>query len=51
MVLRRSLQELAVEFEVGHWIRFALGSSAAATSFMGFLKFYRYRILSRYAHR
>jgi hypothetical protein len=36
---------------VGHWIRFALGSAAAATSFMGFLMFYRYRILSRYAHQ
>jgi hypothetical protein len=45
------LKQTAQEFEVGHWIRFALGSSAAATSFMGFLMFYRYRILSRYAHR
>jgi hypothetical protein len=45
------LKQTAREFEVGHWIRFALGSAAAATSFMGFLKFYRYRILSRYAHR
>jgi hypothetical protein len=45
------LKQTAREFEVGHWIRFALGSSAATTSFMGFLMFYRYRILSRYAHR
>ena len=40
------LKQTAQEFEVGHWIRFALGSSAATTSFMGFLMFYRYRILS-----
>jgi uncharacterized membrane protein len=45
------LKQTAQEFEVGHWIRFALGAAAATTSFMGFLKFYRYRILSRYAHR
>jgi hypothetical protein len=45
------LKQTAQEIEVGHWIRFALGSSAATTSFMGFLMFYRYRILSRYAHR
>ena len=41
------LQQTAQEFELGHWIRFALGAAAAATSFMGFLKFYRYRITSR----
>jgi hypothetical protein len=45
------LKQTAQEFEVGHWIRFALGAAAATTSFMGFLKFYRYRILSRFAHR
>ena len=45
------LKQTAREFEVGHWIRFALGAAAAATSFTGFLKFYRYRILSRYAHQ
>ena len=45
------LKQTAREFEVGHWIRFALGAAAAATSFMGFLKFYRHRILSWYAHQ
>ena len=45
------LKQTAREFEVGHWIRFALGAAAAATSFMGFLKFYRHRILSRYANQ
>jgi hypothetical protein len=33
------LKQTAREFEVGHWIRFALGAAAAATSFMGLLKF------------
>jgi hypothetical protein len=45
------LKQTAQEFEVGHWIRFALGAAAAATSFMGFLKFYRYRILSQFARQ
>jgi hypothetical protein len=45
------LKQTAREFEVGHWIRFALGAAAATTSFMGFLKFYRYRISSRHAHQ
>jgi hypothetical protein len=45
------LKQTAREFEVGHWIRFALGLAAAVTSFMGFLKFYRHRILSRYANQ
>jgi hypothetical protein len=45
------LKQTAREFEVGHWIRFALGAAAAATSFTGFLKFYRYRILSRHPYQ
>ena len=45
------LKQTAQEFELAHWIRFALGVAAATTSFMGFLKFYRYRILSRHAHQ
>ena len=45
------LKQTAREFEVGHWMRVALGAAAAATSFTGFLKFYRYRILSRHAHQ
>jgi hypothetical protein len=45
------LKQTAREFEVGHWIRFALGAAAAATSFIGFLKFYHHRILSRYANQ
>jgi len=45
------LKQTAQEFEVAHWIRFALGVAAATTSFMGFLKFYRYRILSRFARQ
>jgi hypothetical protein len=45
------LKQTAREFEVGHWIRFALGFAAAVTSFMGFLKFHRHRILSRYANQ
>jgi len=45
------LKQTAREFEVGHWIRFALGAAAAVTSFTGFLKFYRHRILSRYPHQ
>jgi hypothetical protein len=45
------LKQTAWEFEVGHWIRFALGAAAGATSFIGFLKFYRHRILSRYANQ
>ena len=45
------LKQTASEFEIGHWIRFVLGGAAATTSFMGFLKFYRHRILSQYAHQ
>jgi hypothetical protein len=45
------LKQTAQEFAFGHWIRFALGAAAAVTSFMGFLKFYRYSVLSRYAPR
>jgi hypothetical protein len=41
------LRQTAQEFEFGHWIRFVLGAAAAATSFMGFLRFYRYDVLSR----
>lgn len=42
------LKQTAREFEVGHWLRFALGAAAAATSFVGFSTFYRHRILSRH---
>jgi len=45
------LQQTAREFEVGHWLRLAMSAAAAAFSFMGFLTFYRHRIMSQDASR
>jgi hypothetical protein len=44
------LKQTAQEFQTGHWLRVAGGAAASALSFMGFLKIYRHRITSRYAH-
>ncbi|MFC7441568.1 hypothetical protein [Laceyella putida] len=44
------LEQTAQEFQAGHWLRVAGCAAASALSFMGFLKIYRLRILSRDAH-
>jgi Domain of unknown function (DUF1772) len=44
------LKQTAQEFQTGHWLRLAMSAAAAALSFMGFLKFYRYRITSQDGH-
>ena len=40
------LKHTAQEFQTGHWLRVVMSTAASALSFMGFLKFYRYRITS-----
>jgi hypothetical protein len=41
------LKQTAREFQAGHWLRLAMGATASALSFVGFLKFYRHRIASQ----
>jgi uncharacterized membrane protein len=36
------LQQIAQEFQIGHWLRVALSAAASALAFVGFLKFYRF---------
>jgi len=43
------VERAAWEFQAGHWLRLALAAAAAASSFLGFLDFYRHRISSRVA--
>ena len=45
------LQQTAQEFQTGHWLRVAMSVAASTSSFVGFLKFYRHRITSPYAHQ
>jgi hypothetical protein len=45
------LKQTAQEFQTGHWLRVALNAAASALAFMGFLKFYRYRITFQNEHR
>jgi hypothetical protein len=40
------LNQVAAEFRTGHWIRVAMSGAAAASSFIGFLRFYRNGITS-----
>jgi uncharacterized membrane protein len=41
------LRQIATEFQLGHWFRVALSAVAATLSFIGFLRFYQYRISAR----
>jgi hypothetical protein len=41
------LQQIAHEFQTGHWLRVALSAAASVSSFVGFLKFYRHRIVAQ----
>lgn len=46
------LRQTAQEFQTLHWSRLAFSAAASVLIFVGFLKFYRYRVLSRVAsHR
>jgi len=40
------LQQTAQEFQTGHWVRVAFNATASALAFVGFLRFYRHRVLS-----
>jgi hypothetical protein len=40
------LRQVAQEFQTLHWSRLAFSAAASASIFVGFLKFYRYRITS-----
>ena len=44
------LKQTAQEFQAGHWLRVAFNAAASTLAFMGFLKFYRYRITSQDEH-
>ncbi len=44
------LKQTAQEFQTGHWLRVATSAAASASSFVGFLKFYRRRITTQDAH-
>ncbi len=44
------LKQTAQEFQTGHWLRVAFNAAASTLAFMGFLKFYRYRITSQDEH-
>jgi hypothetical protein len=46
-----TLQQVAWEFQTGHWFRLALSTCSAALAFIGLLKFYRFGILTRDARR
>lgn len=41
------LQQVAMEFQAGHWFRLAMLAATAALSFVGFLRIYRYVLLSK----
>lgn len=43
------LRQTAREFQALHWSRLAFNAAASVSIFVGFLKFYRHRLLSRYA--
>jgi uncharacterized membrane protein len=45
------LKQTAQEFQAAHWLRVAMAIAASALSFVGFLRFYRYRITSQEAPR
>ncbi len=46
------LRQTAQEFQTLHWSRLAFNAAAFVSIFVGFLKFYRYRVLSHVAsHR
>src|SRR4028119_1805134 len=40
------LEQVAREFQTLHWARLAFNAAGSALIFVGFLKFYRYRIMS-----
>jgi hypothetical protein len=45
------LKQVAREFETWHWrSRMGFNALAAASAFVGFLRLYRHRLLSRFAH-
>ncbi|MEP7285372.1 MAG: hypothetical protein ABI947_06360 [Chloroflexota bacterium] len=43
------LRQTANEFQLWHWSRLAFNAAAAVLIFIGFLKFYRYRIIAQRA--
>jgi hypothetical protein len=43
------LREVAQEFQTLHWLRLAFNAAASASIFVGFLRFYRHRIISQEA--
>jgi hypothetical protein len=45
------LRQVAQEFQTLHWARVAFNAAASVSTFVGFLKFYRYRITSSGAYR
>ena len=44
------LKQIAQEFQTLHWSRLAFNAAGSAAIFVGFLKFYRYKITSEDAH-
>ncbi|WP_323171232.1 hypothetical protein [Natrialba sp. PRR66] len=44
------LQQTAREFQIGHWLRFASNLVVAAFAFVGFLRFYRHRVIGQNPH-